>query len=75
MNEIEKRLSQHEKIEFKPHLYYSKHGDFINYFIKDDRCLAEQMGDVVIYRSIETKEIVGFRVSGIKNLVEKSLVE
>lgn len=45
--------------------YYSEQ-NMLTYFDNENRCVAEPVGsNLVLYRDIETKQIIGFRIDGI----------
>ncbi len=53
---------------------YSEDGDFISLFLTDERCYAVQKSPgVTIYYSINTEDIVGFKISGIHDLLKREI--
>jgi hypothetical protein len=56
---------------FDPHPFYSKDGDFVSYYFRNDVCRAERIDNLLtIYLSLETaeEEFVGFKLKGVKQL-------
>lgn len=65
MNELEKRMSERKKNSFKPKLNYFSHGDYATFYLKDELAYAEQIdSNLMVYRSVKTKEVIGFKISG-----------
>ncbi len=57
--------------EFRPVPQYFATGDFLTYYWANDRPLAERIDDqLTVYRSIATHEMVGFKIKGVKHLLE-----
>ncbi len=51
----------------KPH--YFEDGDYISLFLTNERCYAIQKDfNLIIYYSVVTNDIVGFKIKGICNL-------
>jgi hypothetical protein len=56
---------------FHPHPFYSKEGDFLTYFFRGDNAYAERIDDILtVYRSMDTTELVGFKIKGVRYIVE-----
>jgi hypothetical protein len=54
---------------FKPAPHYFSTGDYLTYFFKNDRCVAERLDDLLtVYVSPVTKELVGCKIKGIREL-------
>lgn len=58
---------------FSPTPFYSKMGDFLTLFWKNDQAYAETLVDgVTAYISMETKEMVGVKIHGVSKLTSKA---
>lgn len=56
---------------FVPKVNYFHTGDYVTYFFRDDRAYEDPVSDTVaLYRSIETKEVVGVKITGVKNILQ-----
>ena len=52
--------------------YFSKPGDFLSHFFRDEDHYAERVdGFLTVYKSIASDETVGFKVKGIEHLVRE----
>jgi hypothetical protein len=52
---------------------YFPTGDFLTYFLKDTRHVAERLDDVTtIYLSADTRELVGVKVKGVREIMRKA---
>jgi hypothetical protein len=50
---------------------YFQRGDFLTYYFQNDRCFSQRVDDLLtVYLSQETKEIVGFKIKGVKHILE-----
>lgn len=49
--------------------HYFEDGDYINFFLTDERCHAKQCGNVTVYHSDVTGAVVGFKIMGIHNVI------
>ena len=55
---------------FTSHPHYSASGDCVSYFVKDDRCFAERVDELVtVYHSMDTNELVGCKIKGVQRLL------
>lgn len=55
---------------FKSHPFYSKDGDFLTYFFSGQDSFAERVDDILtVYRHMETREVVGFKLKGVAHLL------
>lgn len=56
---------------FKPYAFHSIGGDSLTVILAGDNDYSEVVSDhITVYRSFETKEIVGVRVDGVSKLDE-----
>jgi hypothetical protein len=56
---------------FASHPYYSREGDFLTYYFRDDDFYAQRIDDTLtVYLSMEENDFVGFKLKGIRNLLE-----
>lgn len=57
--------------EFKPYTYYCADADALSVYFKPDADYSERLADhVTLYRSLESHELVGCRIKGVKGLLE-----
>jgi hypothetical protein len=55
---------------FTPGVHHSADGDCVSYFVKNDRCIAERVDDLVtVYRSVESNELVGCKIKGVQRIL------
>jgi len=65
-------LNQHAAEGFQPVPHYFKDGDFINFFLTDERCYAERVDNLLtVFLSDETGQLVGCKLKGIRLLLDK----
>lgn len=66
-NETEsERGSQKDNIEF----WYNLHGDCIEFQTVDEAIIADRIDDyLTIYRSLENREPIGFKIKGVRSLL------
>ncbi len=58
-------------VEFRPYLIISREADALTAYFKPDADYSERLTDhVTLYRSMESKEIVGCRIKGISGILE-----
>jgi hypothetical protein len=58
---------------FKSVPHYFASGDFLTYFIRDERPVARREDDLLtVYRSRQTQEIIGFKIKGVRQILEKA---
>ena len=57
--------------KFVPYCYLNQQADALTVYFEGDADYSERLNDhVTLYRSLETKEIVGCRVKGISGILE-----
>lgn len=55
---------------FKPVPHYFQSGDFISHFIRDERCYAERVDELLtVYLSNSTGSLVGCKIKGVRRLL------
>jgi hypothetical protein len=56
---------------FEPRPVYSPDGDFLTFYFRNDEAYAERVDEVLtVYRAIESRELVGCKIKGVRRLVE-----
>ena len=71
-NQLTEYLSSREASEFRPHYFYSKDGDFLTYYFREDDCYAVRKDDTLtVYKSMADHEFVGFKLKGVRLLLDK----
>ncbi len=55
------------KGKFKSEPKYYAEGDFLTYFLTEEDCIARQYGKLTLYIGVDTKQIVGYKLSGVKH--------
>ncbi len=64
-------LQEHPCKEFRPVPFYSEMGDFVTYYARGERCYERRIDDLLtVYLSMETKELVGCKIKGVKHLLQ-----
>lgn len=68
---LEEKLKEMKEEKFQPNAWFNEDGDFLEVDWDDSRSYGEQTknGRMTIMRSIETEEIVGVKVYGIRKLM------
>jgi hypothetical protein len=70
-NELTEYLKGRPFQGFHPHPFYSKEGDFLTYYFRGDEAYADRVDDILtVYRSMESNELVGFKIKGVRHLME-----
>jgi hypothetical protein len=70
--EIKKLLKENPPArKFVPYCYLSEEADALTVYFEGDADYSERLNDhITLYKSLETKEIVGCRVKGIAGIIE-----
>lgn len=64
-------LATHKPKGFRSVPHYFALGDYLTYYTRDERSYAERIDDcLTVYRSMETREIVGLRINGASRILE-----
>jgi hypothetical protein len=68
---LTKGMKSEVRKEFSPAPRYYRQGDYLNYFVSSKRCYARRVNSLLtIYTEIDTGELVGCKVKGIRLLME-----
>jgi len=71
-NELTQYLSGRKYRGFNPLPFYSKAGDFVTHFFRDEECYADRLDDLLtVYLSLKDESFVGFKLKGVRVLCEK----
>jgi hypothetical protein len=66
-------LANHPFQEFRSVPQYFETGDFLSYFIRDEQSYAKRIDEyLTVYHSITSEEIVGFKIKGVRHVIEKA---
>jgi hypothetical protein len=66
-------IKQNPAKEFRAAPIYFPTGDFLTYLLQDTPFIAERLDDVVtIYLSRSSRELVGFKVKGVRHILKKA---
>ena len=64
-------LSSHKPKGFKSAPHYCASGDYLTFYLRNDRCYAKRVDDVLtVYRSMENGEFVGCEINGVRKILE-----
>jgi hypothetical protein len=64
-------LATHRCKGFSAVPHYFPRGDYVTYYFENDRCFSQRVDDLLtVYLSQETKEIVGFKIKGVRHILE-----
>jgi len=64
-------LKTHPCKGFRPAPRYSAPGDFVTFYFREERAFARRVDDLLtVYLSMETKELVGCKIKGVKHLLQ-----
>ena len=70
-DDLKEYLKTHKSKGFHPVPHYSALGDFATFYFRDERAYAERVDDLLtVYRSMQTKELVGCKIKGVKHLLQ-----
>lgn len=65
-------LKGREPDGFTPRPLYSREGDTLTYFFRNDEAYSERVDDLLtIYKSIESQELVGCKIKGVRRLIKR----
>jgi hypothetical protein len=71
-NELTEYLKAHPAQGFKSRPQYFADGDYVSYFLTDERCYARRIDSLLtLYHSLDTDEIVGCKIKGVRRLLQK----
>lgn len=57
--------------QFVPYMHLNRESDALTVYFEGDADYSERLNDhITLYRSLETKEVVGCRIKGISDLIE-----
>jgi hypothetical protein len=66
-------IKQNPPKEFRAAPVYFPTGDYLTYLLQDVPYVAERLDDVVtIYLSPDSRELVGFKVKGVRHILDKA---
>ena len=72
-NELSEYLAGLGRSRFTPKPWYNSAGDFVEFHFNDQEYHAERIDSfLTIYRSFESKEVVGFKLVSVKAIVQAS---
>ena len=64
-------LGEHPPGEFRAVPHYFPTGDYLTYFVSDERAYAKRLDDVVtIYLAIGSDKLVGCKVKGVRHILK-----
>ena len=64
-------LRTHQCQGFRPVPHYFADGDFLTYYVRDEPHFARRIDELLtIYLSVNTKELIGCKVKGVKHLLQ-----
>lgn len=70
-NELTEYLKTHPAQGFTARPQYFADGDFVSFFLADERCYARRVDSLLtLYHSMETHEIVGCKIKGVRRLLQ-----
>jgi hypothetical protein len=69
-NDLMDYLAGKEARNFRPHPQYSRDGDFLTFFFRDDDAIAKRVDELLtVYVSAETDELVGAKIKGVQRIL------
>ena len=67
---LKEYLAEHPCKAFRAVPHYFPAGDYVTFYAKDERCIAERVDDLLtVFLSNQTGEMVGCKIKGIKHLL------
>jgi hypothetical protein len=56
---------------FRPVPHYFPTGDYVTFYVKDERCHAERVDDLLtVFLSNENEELIGCKIKGVRHLLD-----
>jgi hypothetical protein len=70
--ELTQYLKSHPAQGFVSRPQYFADGDFVSYFLTNERCYAQRVDSVLtMYHSMTTHDLVGCKIKGVRRLLDK----
>jgi hypothetical protein len=70
--ELSEYLKNHPSQGFVSRPQYFAEGDFVSYFLVDERCYAMRVDSLLtLYHSMTSQELIGCKIKGVRRLLEK----
>jgi len=69
-NDLMNYLAGKDVGQFMPRPHYSREGDFLTFFFRDDEAIAERIDELLtVYLSAQTRELVGAKIKGVQRIL------
>ena len=71
VEDLKQYLAEHRCKGFRAAPHYFANGDFLTYFMCEDRCFAERVDELLtVYIAFDTKEVVGCKIKGVSQVLK-----
>jgi hypothetical protein len=68
---LKEYLETNEAKGFRPVPHYFAQGDFVTYYLRNDRCYAQRLDDMVtIFLAFDSDVLVGCKIKGVKHILQ-----
>jgi len=68
---LKEYLAERKCQGFKPVPHYFANGDFVTYYLSDERCYAQRVDDLLtVYLSMQTHELAGCKIKGVRHILQ-----
>ncbi len=69
--ELKEFLPTHKTKKFVSTPHYIPSGDYLTFYLRDERCYAERVDDILtVYRSIVGRDFVGCEIKGVQRILD-----
>jgi hypothetical protein len=68
---LKEYLAENPSKGFRPVPHYFPTGDYVTFYVKDERCHAERVDDLLtVFLSNDTGEMIGCKIKGVRRLLD-----
>src|SRR5262249_49234030 len=68
---LKQYLEEHNCQGFRPVPHYFASGDFVSYYVLNERCYAQRVDDLLtVYLAFGTNELIGCKIEGVKHILD-----
>lgn len=69
--DLKEHLKGRKVKDFKAVPHYFANGDYVTYYLRNDRCHAQRVDDLLtVYLAMGTDELVGCKIKGVKHILQ-----
>ncbi len=68
--DLKQYLQEHRCQGFRPVPHYFPSGDYVTYYFRNERCVAQRVDDLLtVFLASGTNELVGCKIKGVKHIL------